>query len=276
MIWWLWLFFILSLIPLGSLTLLLVHGVTGGRWGSDLAPALIPAARAIPLLILGVLPILLFRANIYHWDALTVPADVRHRYLNPIFFDARTLLALTLWSTLAWTHAWARPVFAALGLTLHIILMTFIPADWVLTLAPGSVSAGFGFGIGVEQVFAALAFAAVWSPQDKNDPRATRDLSGLLIAALLGTVYFAYMQFAIIWYGNIPDKVHWYALRAETGWAPIALAAFALGAALPFIAVLSPYVRRTPSALRAVGICVLLGIGLHAAYLIQPGAPHGG
>jgi hypothetical protein len=278
MIWWLWLFFSVSMVPLGSLTVLLVHGVTGGRWGRDLAPALIPAARTIPLLIVAVLPIMLFRPALYHWDALTVPADVRRLYLNPIFFDVRTVAAFAIWSALAWARAWERPVLAAAGLVLHLVLTSVIPTDWVLTLAPGAVSAGFGFGVGVEQVFAALAFAAVWAPQDRSDPRASRDLSGMLVAALLGTVYFFYMQFAITWYGNIPDKVHWYAFRAEAGWTLVALAAFLLGAALPFLSILSPVVRRTPSALRVVGAFVLLGTLLHAAYLILPatGAPHGG
>lgn len=276
MIWWLWLFFAVSMVPLGSLTLLLVHGVTGGRWGRDLAPALIPAARAIPLLILIVLPVLIFRPAIYHWELLGIPADVRRLYLNPAFFDARSLIALGIWSVLAWTRAWERPVLAAAGLAAHLVLISVIPADWVLTLAPGAVSAGFGFGIGVEQVFAALAFAAIWAPQ--NDARASRDLSGMLIAALLGTVYFVYMQFAITWYGNIPDKVHWYVFRAESAWPLVALAAFLVGAALPFLSILSPYVRRTPSALRVVGALVLLGVILHAAYLILPaaGVLHGG
>jgi hypothetical protein len=273
MIWWLLLVFVLSMIPLGSLALLLVHGISGGRWGDDLAPVLVPAARAIPLLFLGFLPILLFRGQIYHWSALGLPAEVREWYLNPLFFDLRTLAALAAWSGMAWMDAWKRPLSAALGLVLHATLLSVVPADWVLTLPPGSESAGFGFGTGVEQVFAALAFAAVLSPQDGS--RASRDLAGMLMAALLGTVYFVYMQFAITWYGNVPDKVHWYVLRVQAGWAPVALAAFAVGAALPFLLVLSPGVRRSPVALRLVGVLVLVGVAGHAAYLILPGASHG-
>ena len=41
---WLCAFVLVAMVPIGSLALLLVHGVTGGHWGRDLAPVLIPAA----------------------------------------------------------------------------------------------------------------------------------------------------------------------------------------------------------------------------------------
>src|SRR5262249_60432847 len=112
-----------------------------------------------------------------------------------------------------------------LGLLAHTVLLSVIPADWILTIYPGSTSAGFGIGFGIEQIFAALGFAAVLAPQGRS-PRANGDLAGLLATALLGRVYFIYMQFIIIWYGNIPEKVHWYAIRADNGWASVALSSF--------------------------------------------------
>jgi hypothetical protein len=266
---WLCAFVLISMIPIGSLALLLVHGISGGQWGRDLAPVLVPAARCIALLFLGFLPILLFRSVIFHWEALDLPQDVLSLYLNPLFFDARTLVALAIWSALAWCNAWRSQLFAAVGLVVHLIVMTLIPADWVLSLRPGSTSAGFGLGFGIEQIAASLAFAAVLAPQGR-DPHADRDLAGLILTALLGTMYFVYMQFIVIWYGNIPDKVHWYAVRASDGWPLLALAAFMFGAALPFLAILNPVVRRSTGALRVVGLLVLSGIALHVAWLTAP------
>ena len=266
---WLYAFVLVSMVPIGSLALLMVHGISGGQWGRDLAPLLIPAARCMPLLLVAFLPVLLFRADIYRWDELKLPSDVRDYYLNPAFFDARAVLALALWSGLAWGGVWRRPLFAALGLVVHLILMTFIPADWVLTLPPGSTSAGFGLGFGIEQIGAALGLAAALAVQGR-DPRACRDLAGMILSTLLGTIYFIYMQFIVIWYGNIPDKVHWYAIRSSEGWSALALAAFILGAAAPFLAMLHPTVRREPTLLRLVGILVLGGVALHVAWLTAP------
>lgn len=263
---WLWAFVFLSMIPIGSLALLLVGGITGGRWVGELSPVLVPAARAMPLFAIAFLPVLLWRSSLYHWSA---PPEVTRLYLNPPFFAVRSLAGLVLWSIMAWRRTWTTPLGAGLGLTLHGVLLTFLPADWMLTLAPGSDSAGFGFGFGVEQILAALGFAALLAPQG-NAPRASRDLAGLLLSALLGTVYFFYMQFIITWYGNIPDKVAWFALRAAAPWPPLFIAAFVLGAILPFLAVLHPALRSRPMPLRALGALVVCGVGLHVAWLILP------
>jgi hypothetical protein len=268
---WLCAFVLISMVPIGSLALLLVHGISGGRWGRDLAPVLEPAARSLPLLFLAFAPVIVFRPLIYQWNELKLPADVLRDYLNPLFFDARTLVALAVWTMLAWTGAWRNQLWAGLGLVAHLIAISLVPGDWVLTLRPGSTSAGFGLGFGIEQMFAALAFTAILAPQESG--RATRDLAGLTVTTLLATVYFLYMQFLITWYGNIPIKVHWYAVRAGDGWALVAFAAFVLGAALPFLAILNPYVRREPGALRVVGIFVVAGVVLHVAWLTIPAFP---
>ena len=266
---WLCAFVLVSMVPIGSLALLLVHGVSGGRWGRDLAPMLVPAARCLPLLLVAFLPVLLFRSQIYRWDELQLPQDVRDYYLNPAFFDVRTVVALSIWSVLGWGSVWCRPLTAGLALVAHLILLTFIPADWVLTLHPGSTSAGFGLGFGIEQIGAALGLAAAVGVQG-HDPRACRDLAGMILSTLLGTMYFVYMQFIVTWYGNIPDKVHWYVIRSDKGWSLLALVAFMLGAALPFLAILLPSVRREPAPLRGVGVLVLCGIALHVAWLTAP------
>jgi hypothetical protein len=248
---------------------LLVHGITGGRWGEDLAPALVPAAGSIPSLFLAVLPVLILRPLIYDWPAHGVPADVALYYLNPAFFDARTLAALAVWSVFAWRSIWKSQLGAALGLIAHVVILTFIPADWVLTIRPGSTNAGFGLGFGIEQIFAALAFAALLAPQGK-DARANRDLAGMMVTALLGTVYFFYMQYIVTWYGNIPDKVNWYVARTYGVWPSVSFAAFFLAAALPFLAILGPAVRRSAGPRRVLGILVLTGITLHIAWLTMP------
>ncbi|HEY2034200.1 MAG TPA: hypothetical protein VGH02_10995 [Rhizomicrobium sp.] len=265
---WLCAFVLISMIPIGSLVLLLVHGISGGRWGEDFAPVLVPAARTIPLLFVAFLPVMFFRPLIYHWNELALPHDVTQFYLDPLFFDARTLIGLLVWSVLAWTSAWRTPTFAMAGIVAHLVVISFLPADWVLTIPPGSVSAGFGLGFGVEQIFAAAAFVAIIAPQAPG--RANRDLAGIMLTALLGTVYFFYMAFIITWYGNIPAKVHWYAVRAGDGWALEMLAAFLIGAVLPFLAILNPAVRREPPLLRIVGALALMGIALHIVWMIIP------
>ncbi len=266
---WLSAFVLVSMIPVGSLALLLVHGITGGRWGADLAPVLERAAQAMPLLLLLLLPTLILRGRLPGWDLMGAAPDVAPFYLHPLFFDLRSVAAIAIWSYLAWSQAWRRPLAAALGLVAQLVLTSLIPPDWILSLAPGWTSTGFGLGFGIEQMFAALAFAAVLAPQG-GDPRANRDLAGLTVTTLLGATYFIYVQFLISWYGNIPERVKWYAVRATPFWQTLAFGAFLLAVALPFLAILHPKLRRAPAPLRAVGILILAGIALHIAWLTGP------
>ncbi len=270
---WLSAFVLVSMIPIGSLTLLIVGGITGGRWASDLGPVLEPAARAAPLLFLAILPVLVFRGRLSGWGLMGAAPDVAKIYLDPLVFDLRSVAAIAIWSYLAWSQTWRSALGAGLGLVAQLVLSSLIPPDWVLTLAPGSTSTGFGLGFGIEQMFAALAFAAILAPQARG--RANRDLAGLMVTTLLGAVYFIYVQFLISWYGNIPEKVAWYAARLAPIWQVMAFAAFVFAAALPFLAILHPAVRREPFLMRIVGILALSGIALHIGWLTAPssGAP---
>jgi hypothetical protein len=266
---WLPAFVLISMIPIGSLGLLMVHGITGGRWGEEMAPTLVAAARTVPLLIPAFLPVLIFRGRLPDWPLAGAAPDVAHFYLNPFVFDLRSIVALLIWSTFAWGRIWRNQATAAMGLVVHLILVSIIPADWILTLPPGSTSTGFGLGFGIEQMLAALGFVALLATQGDN-PRANRDLAGLMVTTLLAVVYFLYVQFLIEWYGDVPEKVKWFASRNMGAWPTIDLLAFLIGAAIPFLAILHYDVRRSPAAMRWVGLFVLLGVTLHLVWLTIP------
>jgi hypothetical protein len=262
-------FVLLSMVPIGSLILLLMGGLTGGDWTTQLGPVLQRAARCLPLLLVAFIPIILLRPLIYSWPHDGAPGDVVRLYLNPLFFAARTLIGLLVLSLLSSRAAWRRQASAGVGLVAVAVILSILPVDWVLTLPPRATSAAFGLGFGIEQILAALGFCAVLAPQ-AGQRRANTDLAGLIVSAILGTVYFDFMQFLITWYGNIPDKVHWYASRTAGPWPEVDFAAFALGAAIPLLGILAPRIRGNPGALRIVGFMVLAGIVLHIAWWVLP------
>lgn len=66
---WLVAWLVWSAVPVGSLVLMLIHGVTGGRWGEALAPALRPAAALVPLAGLAFLGVALGLPALYPWAA---------------------------------------------------------------------------------------------------------------------------------------------------------------------------------------------------------------
>jgi hypothetical protein len=257
--------------PFGALILIVIHRLTGGAWGFDLAPVLEPAAKAIlPVALLGI-PITVFSQLIYRWaSSPEVPDFVAAYYLNGPFFAARTFAALAFWSLLAWLPSLRASLRgAALSLIGLMLATNIVPVDWVVSAEPGFYSSAFGFAFAIEAILAALGLCAFVAIQGES-PRACRDLAGLIVAALLGTVYFDYMQFIIIWYGDLPEKAVWYIARGSLPWAPVGAAAFLCGAALPFLLLLHKQARESASALRLAGAGILAGITLHAIWLLAP------
>jgi hypothetical protein len=217
--------------------------------------------------------VLLTLPAIYSWaaDPGAAPEDVARFYLNAPSFAARAGIALVGWSffgVVAAAGAGGR-LFAALGLAFHGLIISMVAVDWYLSIEPRYTASAFAAMIAIQQILAALAFAAVIGAPGLRD-KVAGDLGGLMIAALLGVVYLEVMTFIIGWYSDLPDKAAWYLKRGIPGWTAELLAALLIGALIPFALLLKRSVRRSPLGLRATGALVLAGSVLHVAWLIAP------
>jgi hypothetical protein len=275
---WLLAFSIWSAIPLGSMTLLLTHRLTGGAWGDAMAPVLRPAAALMPLVALAFLPVVLTLPSIYPWaaDPGAAPADVARLYLNGPSFAARAAIALLGWSffgIVAGAGAGGR-LFAALGLAFHGFFISLVAVDWFLSIEPRYTASAFAAMIAIQQILAALAFAGAIGAPDLRG-KVAGDVGGLMIASLLGVVYLELMSFIIAWYGDLPEKAAWYLKRGGPGWTAALVAALAIGALVPFCLLLVRGIRRHSTGLRAAGALVLVGTVLHMTWLIAPAYAEG-
>lgn len=262
-------------ILLGSLTLLLIHRLTGGRWGVIIAPAILPAVAAVPALLLLAIPLFVGIPLLYPWahQAGAIKPDVLSYYLNTPSFLVRSVLALGGWSALALflpriTGARSQ-LIAALGLVFHAIVTGSISIDWLLSLEAPFTSSSFGAGIAISALVGALAWAAVVSPMPEPD-RGIGDVGGLLLATILGITYVDFVAVLVIWYGDLPREEIWFVERSTALWMALAVAAFLLVSLFPVLALLLSRVRNHRAPLRAVGICVLVGLALYNAYFIAP------
>lgn len=258
-----WLFWIGP--PAGSLVLIMIHRVAGGDWGDSLAPALEPAARAMPLAAVLFVPVLLGSGWIYPWAngaETDLPPSVAALYLNMPSFAIRAVLILLFWSGLSVFFAWRGQgtAFAgAVGLVVYAATISFAAVDWAMAAAPHFSSTVFAASVAIGQVLSALAFAAVWSAR-RESPSATKDHGGLLLSVLLGFVYLQFMQYLVIWAGGLPEKAGWYVLRASDGWGIAFIACLLLGAVLPFLMLLSTRQRRDGCWVAGAGALVLIGL----------------
>lgn len=203
---WLAAFVFWSGVPVGAVVLLLIHRLTGGRWGEALAPALLPLAGLMPAAALAFLPAALAMPALFPWaaDPAAVPSGVAAIYLNGPVFLVRSGVALAGWSLLAVLLVLGRctRLVAALGLAFHGIMVGVVGIDWILSVEPPFTSSAFGAALAVQQILSALAVAALLAPESPGRP--ARDLAGLAITALLGLVYLDFMSFVVAWYGNLP------------------------------------------------------------------------
>lgn len=253
---WLVAFVIYSCVPIGSMTWLLIHRMTGGDWGYAVAAIQRPAAAMTPLLVFCFVPILAGLPHIYPWaaDPASLPADVAHWYLNDASFAIRSLIALFGWSFLAVVFAMGlgSQLLAGLGLAFFGLTISFIAVDWILSLDPHYVATAFAATIAIQQLLAALAVAVlIGAPADNDKVRG--DLGGLLIATLLGVVYLEFMTFVIAWYGDLPDKAAWFLRRSSATWIVVLIITLVIGALLPFGMLLKRSVRRSRSPPCAIG-----------------------
>lgn len=271
---WLIAFVFVSGIPIGSLVLLLIHRLTGGRWGIALAPVLLPAASLVPMVALVFLPLAFGLSAPYRWasdNSMLRPA-VAHAYLNQPAFLLRSAVALIGWSVLAIAVVRERctTLMAGLGLVFHAVVISLVAVDWVLSIDSGFSSSAFAATIAIQQLLSALSFAAIAGAAGWRK-EVTADIAGLIMATLLGTVYLGLMSFIVIWYGNLSDKAAWYLLRGRDGWQWLIAAAVVIGALVPLCLLLKQSIRQSRSALRVIGCLILFGAFLHVAWLIAPG-----
>jgi hypothetical protein len=138
-----------------------------------------------------------------------------------------------------------------------------------MTLDPEFASSGFGLQVIAYGACAALA-AMILLRIAAGPVRYPGVLGGLLLTLLLMWAYFAFMPFLIVWSGNLPDAVAWYAAR-ETWGAILALALASVLGGAPLLALLAPQVRNSERWLGWCAASVLGGKAIEFGWLALPG-----
>ncbi len=247
--------------PLGCMALLLAWHLTGGRWGLVIGGSLEAAVQTLPLLALLFLPVLFGLQAIYPWarpEFLAEHETVANKaaFLNPPFFILRSLIYLAIWTGLTLILTVPRGPFderrrrrslATVGAIVFALSASFASIDWILSLEPAFHSAVFGMLVMAAQASGGYALAilvALGLVEAAGRAELVREhrligLGSLFLALVLLWAYFAFIQYLVVWSGNLPDGAAWYLARGEGVWlAVIWLVAVGSGA-LPFVMLLS-------------------------------------
>ena len=272
-------------ITLGSLALLMVQHLTGGRWALVIRRILEAGTRTLPLMAIAALPILAGMKTLYSWSrpGQTDPVILaKQSYLNPEFFIVRMVFYFVIWFTLAhFLNKWSRQEdsgeaglalwmrlegLSGIGLVIYGFTVTFASIDWVMSLEPQWYSTIYGLLFMVGQALTAMAFAItmlVWLSNRKPlsqvvRPAQFQDLGSFLLTFVMLWAYLEFSQFLIIWGGNLSDEIAWYIRRMEGVWGSVGLLLVILSFFFPFFLLLFRHVKRRTRSLLIVALLVLM------------------
>jgi hypothetical protein len=236
-------------IPCGSLAILMLHHLTGGRWGYPLRRILEAGTRSLWLMAILFIPVILGISELYEWShPAAVQADpilqqkqwwlTTHGFIfRAVIYFAILLFLVTM------LNKWSRAqdasgdlkykskmtALSAPGVILWAFIVTGAAVDWVMSLEPHWFSTIYGLLWIVIDVLAAMSFSVFTlrmlsdrEPiKDVVDPLRFNDLGNLMLTFLMLWAYLSFDQLLIVWAGNLKDEIPWYSQRAFGAWAPL-------------------------------------------------------
>ena len=272
-------------IALGSLVVLMMQHLTGGRWALVIRRIVEAGTRTLPLMAVAAVPVLVGMRYLYSWarpDQDDPVVLAKHFYLNPPFFVARMIIYFAIWFALAYfLNKWSREEdegeaglqlwmrlesLSGIGLVIYGLTVTFASVDWGMSLEPRWFSTIYGLIFMVSQTLSALALAVImliWLSEEKPLSKIVRpshfqDLGSFLLTFVMLWAYLEFSQWLIIWGGNLSEEIPWYLRRLEGVWGNVALLLVILGFFLPFFLLLFRNVKRKTRSMFILSALILL------------------
>ena len=284
-------------LTLGSLGIYLLHNVVGGNWGVVIRRFLESGTRTLPLMALFLVPILFGIHSLYGWSIPGAKAHegVTHveRYLNIPFFIGRAIFYFAIWAfwgyrLVRWSHEQDRTgdpgiffrmkSFAAPGLLIFVITVSFAFIDWIMSLEPDFYSTIYGWMFTVGETLMTFAFCIVLLCLFRNTrplstvlkPQHFHDISNLMLAFTMLWAYMSFAQFLIYWAENLPEEIPWYVRRFSGGWGMIAFIIAVFHFAVPFFLLLMRFIKRNPNLIYWLSIYIILMHLLDNFWIVEP------
>jgi hypothetical protein len=263
--------------PVGSISLLLIHALTGGRWGESLRPALLRGVTTLPLLLPALVPILLDVPGLYPWAKPGAAASLSNVfYLNQPFFLGREACYLIVWLGIAALILRGASLarIAPAGLILLAVTTSFAAIDLTMSLDPLFKSSAYGLISGSGMVLTALSIAILLSGLTSG-PGVVEDLGKLLLGLVVLWTYLDFMQLLIVWESDLASEAPWYVRRMHGWWGGV-MAAVAIGHfLLPFFLLITPRVRQSRRGIIAIATLLVVTAILRGWWTVLPAQPRG-
>lgn len=276
-------------IALGGFFFMMLPYIAGARWSFSIQRLASAAARTFPLLAILFLPVLLGMGRIYPWAA---SGDKATWYLNGFFFFIRNVGYFALFTWLAFNISEASYIsdesnspelesqihrMSIIGMILFFVVGSLMAFDWTMSLDPKLFSSAYGWFAMSRQAlgFMALVLVAIalYSGREALQKfittRVQGDLSVILLVTLMAFVYLSFIQYIVIWSGNVPSKANWYVVRTAGNWQPY-MAFVYLMHGLAFVALLLPGIKLNKRIMLVIAVGLLFMRLADLFWLVMP------
>jgi hypothetical protein len=273
-------------IAAGCLGLLMLQYVTGGEWGLMIRRPLGAAARTMWLMVVFFIPIVLGLKSIYPWAAdgfFTGEMDIASKklWLSSTRFIIGAVVYFGAWMLWAWRvrvlslrfyedrapeTELKRRKWAASGLVMIVLTLTFASVDWMMSLEPKWFSTMYGIIFTVGCTLSGITFVTFFLTRIADTPAMTdvlkpmhlRDLGNLTLTFVMFYAYTAFSEFLLIWYGNIKEEIPHYLWRERGSWGAVAFAVVMFHFFLPFFLLLLRPIKDRASTIGVVAVILLI------------------
>ncbi len=287
----------------GAVLFVAVLNMTNARWGRSLKRLAEGLGVFLPASFLLFWVLYFGREEVFPW--VREPSPERAGWLNVGFLFARNgagLLLLTLLSMALIYYSvkgdrefigrpagivdpeggkpWkAQRVLSPIIGILYAFILSVLAFDLIMSLDAHWYSTLFGAYYFMSSFYAALGGLVLVSHlvgrthglREYIHPHHLHDLGKLLFAFCLFTGYLFYVQFLVIWYGNLPEETKYVILRVRfTPWEPMGWTVLGMIFILPFLILLSKKWKMNPAVMIPVSLLVLVGMWLERFILVAP------
>jgi hypothetical protein len=289
--------FFLSL-ALGALFFVLLQHCTRAGWSVVVRRIAEAMAANVWLMAVLAIPIVLGMDHLYHWtDAAAAAHDPllagKLGFLNPPFFIVRLIAYFLIWGVMAsflFRTSLAQDEsgepaltirmerFSAPGMVLFALSLNFAAFDLLMSLDPHWFSTIFGVYyfaaavVGFLAVMPKILYGLQMRGILKNAVTVEHyhDFGKLLFGFTVFWAYIAFSQYMLIWYGNVPEETEWFLKRQTGEWTTVSLILIFGHFVVPFLLLVSRYIKRRPVLLAVTGGYVAIMCWIDIYWLVIP------